>query len=802
VDKKMNKSTVQSSTSPIKKWNWLTFLLRYGSSILAVTAGFGLRLALESWTDAGLPTFITFYPAVMVVALLAGLGPGLTATVIALIVTTLWIHLPTGEDYSSILIGRVALALFFIMGFFMSTTAELYRRSRRKSALYDLEESTRKIKREMEFLAGLLKNAEQPFVVNYPDGRIGLFNHAYETLTGYRAMELHDMDCFTGLTPVKWLEPEKQKLRELNSTGKPVRYEKEFIRKDGSRVPIELIVHVQRDSEDRPEFYYSFITDLSDRRAVEKALRESENQYRLLFSANPNPMYVFDEETLKFLAVNDAAVTQYGWSRDEFLSMTVLDIRPLEERAQAERTIRSQNGSREVNVGTFRHWRKDGLTMDMEISISSIAFEGRPARLCSLKDITDRRRAEEALLSAMERLHLAQEAARAGSWEWDLVTNENIWSKELFRVYGLEPHSITPSYEAWLSTIHPEDREKASKAIQTAASEGSDIHAEWRVIDQKGEERWLLSHGQPLRDRSGRPVRYIGFVMDITELKGLEKAQEKAFAELQSANEQLRASQAAALNLMEDADRARRKAEEMSASLSVEISEHQRTEEALRASQTSIRKSLREKEVLLKEIHHRVKNNMQVISSMVALHADGMSDPAMRAELQELTNRVRSMAMIHEKLYQSPDLAMVEFSEYTRSLLSYLWRAYGGAASRVRQILELEQILLPVSAAVPCGLILNELVSNSLKHAFAESAGGELTVSLVRSPEGSVRLCVADNGPGLPMAFDWRHSKSLGLRLVQMLAVQLHADIEVTGEKGTKFQVTFKTEVKWTEEKY
>jgi PAS domain S-box-containing protein len=795
----MNNSSMHPWKSLIKKWNWGSILFRYCSPVAAVGAGFALRLALESWGGHGLPTFITFYPAVMAVALMAGFGPGLAATVTTIIVTVLWIHLPSGEDYLSIPIGRVALALFFVMGLLMSATAELYRRARRKSALYYIEESTRKIGREKEFLAGLLKNAEQPFVVNYPDGRIALFNHAYEALTGYPAVELHDMDWLKLLTPEEWRDPEKQKLEDLNSTGRPVRYEKECIRKDGSRIPIELIVHVRRDFEGRPEFYYAFITDLTGRRAIEKALRETGDQYRLLFSANPNPMYVFDETTLKFLAVNDAAVTQYGWSRDEFLSMTVLDIRPPEERAQAERTIRSQNGSREIAAGTFRHWRRDGMTMDMEVTISSIIFEGKKARLCSLKDVTEQRRAETALLSAMERLHLAQEAAGAGSWEWDLDTNENIWSRELFKVYGLEPHSISPSYDAWLNTIHPEDREKAAKAISTAASEGAEIHSEWRVIDQKGEERWLLSHGQPMWDESGRPIRYIGFVMDITELKGLEKSQEKAFAELQSVNEQLRVSQAAALNLMEDADRARRKAEEMSASLSAEISQHRRTEEELRTSRNSIKKSLREKEILLKEIHHRVKNNMQVISSLVALHADGIKDKAMQTELQELTNRVRSMAMIHEKLYQSPDLAKVEFSEYVRSLLGYLWRAYGGAASHVRQVLELETVLLPVSIAVPCGLILNELVSNSLKHAFAGSNSGELRVSLAQIDEGMMRLSVADNGPGLPAAFDWRNTNSLGLKLVQMLAAQLHADVEATSEKGTKFEVTFKAEVKWTE---
>jgi two-component sensor histidine kinase len=198
--------------------------------------------------------------------------------------------------------------------------------------------------------------------------------------------------------------------------------------------------------------------------------------------------------------------------------------------------------------------------------------------------------------------------------------------------------------------------------------------------------------------------------------------------------------------------------------------------------------------VLLKEIHHRVKNNMQVMSSLVSLQADGVQDPAMRNALEDLTNRVRSMAMIHEKLYQSPNLAMVEFSEYARSLLTYLWRAHGESGSRVQQILELNPVKLPVSEAVPCGLILNELVSNSLKHAFAGQKKGQVKVSLKRDPEGNVQLSVADNGPGLPEGFDWQKAGSLGLRLVQMLAGQLHAEVKVAGEVGAKFEIVFKTE--------
>ena len=215
----------------------------------------------------------------------------------------------------------------------------------------------------------------------------------------------------------------------------------------------------------------------------------------------------------------------------------------------------------------------------------------------------------------------------------------------------------------------------------------------------------------------------------------------------------------------------------------------------IKKAQESLNASLAEKEVLLKEIHHRVKNNMQVISSLVALQADRLPDDAMRTVLQDVTHRVRSMALVHEKLYQSHDMARVEFAEYTRGLLNYLWRAHGTVASGIRLALDLEPVPLSVNAAVPCGLILNELVSNSLKHAFRgrvpSGCGGEVTVTLRGSPGGEVCLRVRDNGTGLPPGLDWRQADSLGLRIVQILAAQLHAAVEVVGGEGTEFTITF-----------
>jgi PAS domain S-box-containing protein len=202
--------------------------------------------------------------------------------------------------------------------------------------------------------------------------------------------------------------------------------------------------------------------------------------------------------------------------------------------------------------------------------------------------------------------------------------------------------------------------------------------------------------------------------------------------------------------------------------------------------------SLREKDILLREVHHRVKNNMQVISSLVSLQADTVSDPALVGQLADVRDRVRSLALVHEKLYLSGGLADLDFSDYADGLLQYLWRAHGQAAAHIRLDKQLQPLTLAVEDAVHCGLILTELVTNALKHGFAGRAAGEVSVGIQAGDQsGSIRLWVRDNGVGMPLGLDWRQTHSLGLRLVGLLVEQMHGTLEVGGPPGTEFRVTF-----------
>ena len=234
----------------MRRWRtgpWHHSALRYGLAAGAVGTGFLLRLGLTSLVGEGLPTYITFYPAVMVAGLLGGFGPGLVATALTGLVTACWILPPQGFVVADVR-DLVGLGLFSFMGLSMSAVAELYRRTRVKAAAYDQEMALREIRREKDLLASLLEHASQPFAVGYPDGRMGRCNAAYEELTGYSAAELRALDWSAVLTPPEWREMEMHHLGDLQRTGQPVRYEKEYLRKDGTRVPVELLVHLVRDA--------------------------------------------------------------------------------------------------------------------------------------------------------------------------------------------------------------------------------------------------------------------------------------------------------------------------------------------------------------------------------------------------------------------------------------------------------------------------------------------------------------------------------------------------------------------------
>ena len=220
-----------------------------------------------------------------------------------------------------------------------------------------------------------------------------------------------------------------------------------------------------------------------------------------------------------------------------------------------------------------------------------------------------------------------------------------------------------------------------------------------------------------------------------------------------------------------------------------ELFERQMAEKELLASEQKLRQSLVEKESLLKEIHHRVKNNLQIVSSLLYLQEDYMEDAKGVEILRESQNRVKSMALIHEQLYGTADLAKIDFGRYIQGLAANLFDAYGIDPARIRLDVRADDISLGIDMAVPCGLIINELVSNALKHAFPPDTSGTIAIAIENRDAHRMEIVVSDDGIGLDHAHTQKEKKTLGLRLIDTLTAQLDGTLEIQTDPGTRFRI-------------
>jgi two-component sensor histidine kinase len=203
-----------------------------------------------------------------------------------------------------------------------------------------------------------------------------------------------------------------------------------------------------------------------------------------------------------------------------------------------------------------------------------------------------------------------------------------------------------------------------------------------------------------------------------------------------------------------------------------------------------LQKALAQQTVLLQEVHHRVKNNLQVISSLLHMQARTVSDSKAKEALNESQRRVLAMALIHQYLYGGKQLDHIDFAEYIRSLTGQLFSYYAESAPNITSHLQLSPVLMTIDQALPCGLVLNELVTNALKYAYPNGLAGVVSVQLEETAHNSIKLTVSDRGVGFPKGFDWKNSPSMGLAIVQVLAKQIGADLELKDFDGTTFVLT------------
>ncbi|PKL66587.1 MAG: hypothetical protein CVV28_09290 [Methanobacteriales archaeon HGW-Methanobacteriales-1] len=363
--------------------------------------------------------------------------------------------------------------------------------------------------------------------------------------------------------------------------------------------------------------------------------------------------------------------------------------------------------------------------VNMEITVKKRTAELTNANVLLKAEIKERKRIENLIRDNIQRMDLALESADMGVWDLDILNDDTIRTLEYDQIFGYE--SLLPEWglKIFFEHILPEDQEYVQQRFENAY-ETNKLYFQSRIIRVDKQIRWIEAFGNVYRDEKDVPIRMLGVITDITERKETEIK---------------------LINLLE------------------------------------------EKDVLLREIHHRVKNNMQIISSLLSLESSNVFDKRDVGLFTIVQDRVKSIALIHDNLYQSEDLSSIKFEDYIKNLSSQLFSTYT-RNSNIKLVTDIVDLKFNLETAIPLGLILNELISNSLKHAFSDFEG-EIFISLHHKGE-EIEVIIKDNGVGLPEDVDIKNPKKLGLQLVSSLVEQLEGTIELDRSHGTKFKIKFK----------
>lgn len=575
---------------------------------------------------------------------------------------------------------------------------------------------------------------------------------------------------------------------------------------------------------------------------TERALRASEQRFRTLSSVSPVGIYEADA-TGEVIYVNRRMQEIFGLAAGELLHGRWRDLiapgelsgitRQWEEAIRNESSFQANFMIRQPNGGT--RWVKLAATPMHNPQGKLVGFVG------TVDDITEYQLTNQALRQSEAQyrslvINLKEvvfQTDAAGLWTylnpaWEEVTGFSV-QESLGRLF--------------LDYVHPDDRERNNKLFQPLIQRQKEYcRHQVRYLAKDGGFRWVEVYARLTLDAAGQIVGTSGTLTDVTARREAEDTMRRQVIAIEAAVDgvalltpegvfsYLNSAHVSLFGYSSPSDLvgkswldlyAPHHAAAMKAKVDPELERHgawrgttrvcrrdgspfdlelsltmvdgggivcvcRDITDRLRAEER-VQRSLNEKEVMLKEIHHRVKNNMQIVSSLLNLQLEYISDEATRTMFLDSQNRIASMALVHEKLYQSADLARIALRDYVHDLTESVVGSQGAHTAGIQFDVEAEDILVGIDTAIPCGLIINELVSNAYKHAFAEGATGRISLTFARTSPGWLRLEVADTGRGLPQNFDLRRARSLGMQLVALLVQQLRGTLEMKSDPGARF---------------
>lgn len=615
---------------------------------------------------------------------------------------------------------------------------------------------------QAEQYASILATTTDGFWLFSNEGKLLDVNEAYCRMSGYSHKELLNLSI-SDLEAIEKPEETAQHIQKVKQFGFD-RFESKHRAKNGRIYDVEISTSYLQPKDQ----WLAFIRDITERKHAEIALQISETRYRRLFETAHDGILILDADTEKIIDVNPFLQDILGYTHEEFIGKRLWEIGPFKDIPASKSAFLELQTTGFIRYEDLPLKTKSGHNMDVEFVSNVYWVDHKKIIQCNIRDISKRKQAEDALRLSMERLRLALDAANSGTWEWNLLTNENIWSDELWKLYGLEPHSIKPSYEAWLKTIHPKDRPKTEQAVQEAASKGIELNAEWRVHNRDGTERWLMSRGQPLRNINNQVVRFIGIVLDITERK--------------TAEEILKRDKETVDKLV------KQQAEEL-------MRTHEELEQAKRLSDIG---------TLAATVAHELRNPLAVINTAAYNIRRKANNPQIESNLANVEKKVlESNQIINNLLFYSrlkpPKLEPTNIYNLINDCIDSIKARYlNWKVSLIKHLHPVKQTIIDIDP-VQIGELFNNIINNAYQ-AFSEKKG-EIVIRAHKTNQNMIEIIIQDNGSGIdpenltrifdPFFTTKAKGTGLGLTICKQL-VNLHngnISIKSTLGKGTTVSI-------------
>ena len=558
-----------------------------------------------------------------------------------------------------------------------------------------------------------------------PDGTIRRVNRFLESVSGLTRRDLIGTNLISGYLPGEDQEKAALCIEEALRHNSQSGWTSAFLLPDGRRRTIEWYANPLRTENDGAGIVAVGV-DVTERLELEEISRRQQLRLHRIIENLQGSVGLLSPEG-EILEINRATQESTGVPRDRLIGTLLWDA-PWIDTPEAQNAVRDAF----YRAAAGEHLRRDfafrtsaGRQLTADTSFSPIVDTCGQVTMVVIHaaDVTERRAAETRLVSSEARLKEAQRLAEIGSWDLDLATGVLTWSDEIYRMFEVDRLSFPASYEAFLQTVHPEDRVLVDTTYRRSVENRTPYELTHRLLMTDGRVKWVSERGETIYDDPGRATRSRGTVQNITAAK-----------------------------LAED----------------------------------RLRQMLAERETLLREVHHRVKNNLQMVASLLYFQGKKEIGPDGAQALAETRDRLRAMILVHEKLYQSSDLSRIAFGGYIRSLVTELAAANHLPAHLLDIRTDTSDLTLPAEVALPCGMIVCELLTNALKYAYPHGNPGRI---LVHVADGVIT--VRDDGVGMPDGRAQGAEPSFGWRLIRQLAEQIGGVIVIAEGPGTSVTLTF-----------